>query len=66
VVASFFGTLASLDPRLHPRFDVARMNLADVVKVMDDYVEAVETGRAAAEGWPGWINVPSKVGQWPR
>lgn len=23
VVASSFGTLASLDPRLHPRFDVA-------------------------------------------
>jgi carbonyl reductase 1 len=30
---------------------------------MDDYVAAVETGRAAAEGWPEWINPPSKVGQ---
>ena len=63
VVASSFGTLASLDPRLHPRFDVGRMSLADVDKVMDGYVEAVETGRAAAEGWPDWINPPSKVGQ---
>lgn len=63
VVASSFGTLASLDPRLHPRFDVTRMSLVDLAKVMDDYVDAVETGRAAAEGWPGWINPPSKVGQ---
>lgn len=30
---------------------------------MDDYVEAVETGRTAAQGWPDWINPPSKVGQ---
>jgi hypothetical protein len=35
VVASSFGTLASLDPRLHPRFDVGRMSLADVDTVMD-------------------------------
>jgi NAD(P)-dependent dehydrogenase (short-subunit alcohol dehydrogenase family) len=63
VVASSFGTLASLDPRLHSRFDVGQLSLADVDQVMDDYVEAVETGRADAEGWPGWINPPSKVGQ---
>jgi NAD(P)-dependent dehydrogenase (short-subunit alcohol dehydrogenase family) len=63
VVASSFGTLASLDPRLHQRFDVDQMSLTDVGRVMDDYVNAVETGRAAAEGWPGWINPPSKVGQ---
>jgi carbonyl reductase 1 len=65
VVASSFGTLASLDPRLHERFDVDRssLSLADVAKVMDDYVDAVETGCAAAEGWPDWINPPSKVGQ---
>jgi hypothetical protein len=55
--------LASLDPRLHPRFDAGQMSLTDVDHVMDDYVDAVETGRAAAEGWPGWINPPSKVGQ---
>jgi carbonyl reductase 1 len=30
---------------------------------MDDYVAAVETGRAAAQGWPAWINPPSKAGQ---
>jgi len=63
VVASSFGTLASLDPRLHSRFDVGYLSLADIDQVMDDYVEAVETGRAPAEGWPDWINPPSKVGQ---
>jgi carbonyl reductase 1 len=63
VVASSFGTLASLDPRLHHLFDAGRINLTDLAKVMDDYVAAVETGRAAAQGWPAWINPPSKVGQ---
>src|SRR5262249_20256705 len=60
VVASSFGTLASLDPQLHHLFDVTRMSLAGLTKVMDDYVAAVETGRAAAQGWPDWINPPSK------
>ena len=57
------GMLASLDPRLHHLFDVGCMSLTDLAKVMDDYVAAVETGRAAAQGWPAWINPPSKVGQ---
>ena len=63
VVASSFGTLASLDPRLHHLFDVGCMSLTDLAKVMDDYVAAVETGRATAQGWPAWINPSSKVGQ---
>jgi len=63
VVASSFGTLASLDPRLHHLFDVTQLSLASLAKVMDDYVAAVEAGRAAAQGWPAWINPPSKVGQ---
>jgi carbonyl reductase 1 len=63
VVASSFGTLASLDPRLHHLFDVGRMSLTELARLMDDYVAAVETGRAAAQGWPAWINPPSKVGQ---
>jgi len=63
VVASSFGTLASLDPRLHHLFDVTQLSLAGLAKVMDDYVAAVEAGRAAAQGWPAWINPPSKVGQ---
>ncbi|MBO2449711.1 SDR family NAD(P)-dependent oxidoreductase [Actinomadura barringtoniae] len=63
VVASSFGTLASLDPRLHQRFNTEHMTQADVAKVMDAYVDAVEAGRATDEGWPDWINPPSKVGQ---
>ena len=63
VVASSFGTLASLNPRLHHLFDVTQLSLAGLAKVMDDYVAAVEAGRAAAQGWTAWINPPSKVGQ---
>ncbi|MBI1238067.1 MAG: SDR family NAD(P)-dependent oxidoreductase [Alphaproteobacteria bacterium] len=63
VVASSFGSLRHLDPSLHERFDVARASLDDIDAEMRDYVAVVEEGRAAAEGWPDWINVPSKVGQ---
>jgi hypothetical protein len=63
VVADRFGSLRHLPGRLRPRFDVDRMSLDDLAAVMDGYVDAVETGRAADVGWPAWINVPSRVGQ---
>lgn len=63
VVASGFGTLKSLDPSLHGRFDTDRMDLDALERVLLDYTLAVEEGRAAGEGWPEWINIPSKVGQ---
>lgn len=63
VVASAFGSLRSLPAAHHGAFDVERGSLADVEEVMRRYVEAVEAGRHVAEGWPAWINVPSKVAQ---
>lgn len=63
VVASSFGSLRNLDPRLHPRFDVDTMTLEGVERVMDAYAAAVKEGRDQVEGWPAWINVPSKIGQ---
>ena len=30
---------------------------------MDAYVADAEGGRAEAEGWPDWVNLPSKVGR---
>jgi carbonyl reductase 1 len=59
VVASSFGTLGHLDPRVRPRFAAAR-TLEDVEAVLADWRAA---GRAEAEGWPKWLNVPSKVAQ---
>jgi len=63
VVASGFGTLSKIDPRLHDRIDPARRSTEEIDRAMEDYIAAVEEGRAAAEGWPEWINIPSKVGQ---
>jgi NAD(P)-dependent dehydrogenase (short-subunit alcohol dehydrogenase family) len=63
VVASGFGTLKSLEPRLHDQFDTNRLSLRDLEKNLDDYVIAVESDRASNEGWPDWINIASKVGQ---
>lgn len=62
-VASSFGSLRHLHPKLHTFFSVESQALDDIERVMDEYVDAVENGRAAAEGWPAWINVPSKIGQ---
>ena len=39
------------------------MSLDDVDRTMPDWRDAVVEGRAAEEGWPDWINIPSKVGQ---
>jgi carbonyl reductase 1 len=63
VVASSFGSLRNLPAALHGRFDTETLSLDGLEALLADYVEAVESGRAAEEGWPEWINVPSKVGQ---
>jgi len=63
VVASSFGRLTHLPAHLHHHFDVATASLADIDTVMDRYVAAVVAGTAADEGWPDWINVPSKIAQ---
>jgi carbonyl reductase 1 len=63
VVASDFGTLNQLPEPLHNRFDTDTMTLDDVDATMSAWREAVLDGTAGAEGWPEWINIPSKVGQ---
>ncbi len=63
VVASSFGSLQNLAPPLHSRFDVARASLDDIDATMAGYVRAVVDGTAKAEGWPDWMNIPSKIGQ---
>lgn len=63
VVASEFGSLRHLPEPLHKRFDVSRLGLQEVEDVMDDYVSLVEDHRATEQGWPEWINIPSKVAQ---
>ncbi|MEV6073045.1 SDR family NAD(P)-dependent oxidoreductase [Nocardia sp. NPDC052001] len=63
LVASFFGTLTQLDPTLWDRFERPGITLADIERTMDEYVTAVEADKATSDGWPDWINIPSKVGQ---
>jgi NAD(P)-dependent dehydrogenase (short-subunit alcohol dehydrogenase family) len=63
VVASAFGSLRRLPVHLHERFDSDAMTLDDIDATMLAWRDAVMEGRAAREGWPEWINIPSKVGQ---
>ena len=62
VVASALGRLRHIPEPLRARFDRAT-SLRAIDDVMHAYVDAVEQGTAAAEGWPEWINIPSKVAQ---
>ena len=61
VVAGSLGTLGHLDPRLHPLFDGA--TLEQVEAAVESWRAALHDGTAEEQGWPRWINVPSKVAQ---
>ena len=61
VVASSLGTLDHLPAQLWPRFDA--VTLEEVEQAVEDWLAAVHDGTAAEQGWPEWINLPSKVAQ---
>lgn len=62
VVASSFGTLNHLAPALHDRF--AGLSSLDAVdKQVAAWRDAVEDGSARGGDWPGFVNIPSKIGQ---
>jgi NAD(P)-dependent dehydrogenase (short-subunit alcohol dehydrogenase family) len=62
VIASSLGTLNYLAPVLWDRFD----DLATLDQVDDQVAawrDAVKEGSARGGAWPGFINIPSKIGQ---
>jgi NAD(P)-dependent dehydrogenase (short-subunit alcohol dehydrogenase family) len=61
VVASALGTLGNLDPALHPLFE--RASRADIESVLAEWRASVHDGTAGEHGWPGFVNIPSKVAQ---
>jgi carbonyl reductase 1 len=62
VVASTLGTLHYLAPVLHERFDELE-TLEDADAAVRRWREAVQDGSALAEGWPAFLNIPSKIAQ---
>jgi NAD(P)-dependent dehydrogenase (short-subunit alcohol dehydrogenase family) len=62
VVASSLGTLYYLPPVLHDRFD-ALASLDEVDKQVAAWRDAVKDGSARGGAWPGFVNIPSKIGQ---
>jgi NAD(P)-dependent dehydrogenase (short-subunit alcohol dehydrogenase family) len=62
VIASRLGTLRTLAPVLHSRFEDLN-SLDEVDASVTAWRDAVREGRAGGEAWPGWINIPSKIGQ---
>ncbi len=63
IVASALGTLDKLDDRVASRFAEAAVGLDDVDALVAEWREAVHAGRAEAEGYGSWLNIPSKVAQ---
>ena len=63
VVASALGRLRSLPESLHTRFNTDANGVDAIETAMDGYVAAAEAGTAERDGWPEWVNIPSKVGQ---
>src|SRR5512133_2954557 len=64
VVASALGTLDRLDERVAGRFAAAAAQGLDAVDALvADWRRAVHAGRAEAEGFGTWLNIPSKVAQ---
>lgn len=61
VVASRFGMLGHLNPRLRPLFERATLN--EVEAAVRAWRAAIHAGDAQERGWPRWLNVPSKVAQ---
>ncbi|WP_433136341.1 SDR family NAD(P)-dependent oxidoreductase [Actinomadura nitritigenes] len=62
VVASSLGTLHYLAPVLHDRFD-GLTSLDDVDEQVAAWRDAVADGSARGGAWPGFVNIPSKIGQ---
>jgi NAD(P)-dependent dehydrogenase (short-subunit alcohol dehydrogenase family) len=62
VVASSFGTLHYLAPALHDHFD-GLSSLDEVDKQVAAWRDAVRDGSARGGAWPGFVNIPSKIGQ---
>lgn len=62
VVASALGTLGQLPERPRRRF-AETTTLEEVDAVIEEYRTEVHAGTAEKNGWPRWLNVPSKVGQ---
>jgi carbonyl reductase 1 len=64
IVASALGTLDKLDDRIAGRYAAAAEQDLDAVDaVVADWRRAVHEGRAEADGYGTWLNIPSKVAQ---
>ena len=63
IVASALGTLSNLDGRVADRFAAAAADLDAVDALVAEWRQAVHDGRADAEGYGSWLNIPSKVAQ---
>lgn len=63
IIASAMGVLHNLPEHLRPLFNSKIHDPKEINEAIDSYVDAVESGQAKSQGWPNWVNIPSKVAQ---
>ncbi|HEX3277499.1 MAG TPA: SDR family NAD(P)-dependent oxidoreductase [Thermoleophilaceae bacterium] len=63
IVASALGTLDKLGDGAGPFAAAAEQDLHAVDALVEEWRQAVHDGRAEAEGFGTWLNIPSKVAQ---
>ena len=63
IVASALGVLEKLPRNLWPLFNSRKRSPQQINAAVEEYVRAVESGTAQEQGWPDWVNIPSKVAQ---
>jgi carbonyl reductase 1 len=62
VVASSLGTLDHLGAKVQPLFEDGR-TLDQIEQTVEDWRQSIHAGTETEQGWPDWINLPSKVAQ---
>jgi len=59
----FGATSYMMSPANRRRFYAEHATAASLRETLDDFRASFRAGTAIADGWPDWINIPSKAGQ---
>jgi carbonyl reductase 1 len=59
----FGATSYFMSPENRRRFYPEETTIPEIQQALRDFTDAFKAGRAKADGWPDWINIPSKAGQ---
>lgn len=60
----FYGASSwMMAPEQRRRFYAEQTSIPEIQQALEDFKASFKRGTAVADGWPDWINIPSKAGQ---